>query len=58
MERPEALIGTPTGRTFWTLDIDLPDGPETLKQLEAEHGPLPETARMRTGAAGSSCFSR
>lgn len=55
---PEALIGCPTGeRTgVWVLDVDLPEGPNTLAALEAEHGPLPATLEQRTGSGGQHLF--
>lgn len=55
---PDALIGCPTGEKIglWVLDVDLPDGPETLASLEAENGPLPATKEQRTGSGGSQLF--
>ena len=46
---PQANIGAATGARsgFWVLDVDLPDGPESLAALEAEHGPLPVCAHAR-----------
>src|SRR4051812_8279953 len=44
--RPEALIGLRTGEpsSLFVLDVDNGEvGRASLSQLEAEHGPLPET---------------
>ena len=40
------------GSGIVVIDIDLPDGPETIKALEAKFGPLPETRTQRTGRGG------
>jgi hypothetical protein len=41
------------------LDIDLRDGgPESLATLERTGGPLPETAKARTGGGGMHLFFR
>lgn len=55
---PDASIGAPTGAVngFWVLDIDLPDGPGSLAELEAKHGKLPATLRQRTGGGGFQYF--
>lgn len=47
-------IATGAGSGFFALDID-PEkgGNETLEALIAEHGPLPHTARQRTGSGGT-----
>ncbi len=47
---PQANIGAATGSRsgFWVLDVDLPDGPESLAALEAEHGSLPATIEAST----------
>ena len=51
---PDANIGCPTGEVsgFWVLDVDLPDGPESLRALETRHGELRPSARIRTGSGG------
>ncbi len=51
---PQANIGAATGSRsgFWVLDVDLPDGPESLTVLEAEHGPLPVTIEGSTPRGG------
>lgn len=55
---PNAQIGAVTGKAagFFVLDIDIPDGPETLKELELKNGPLPSTAEQRTGSGGRHLF--
>ena len=47
-------IGVATGRRsgFWVLDIDGEDGLQSLKELESEHGELPETITQITGSGG------
>ena len=55
---PRAHIGTPTS---WcaVLDIDpRHDGDLTLKDLEAKHGVLPETAEVLSGGGGRHVFFR
>ncbi len=51
---PSANIGAATGSRsgFWVLDVDMPDGPESLAALEAEHGPLPVTIEASTPRGG------
>jgi hypothetical protein len=52
---PEANLGIRTGGEsgLVVLDVDLQHGgAATLKRLEAEHGPLAETARSLTGSGG------
>ncbi len=51
---PQANIAAATGSRsgFWVLDIDMPDGPESLTALEAEHGPLPVTIEASTPRGG------
>jgi len=57
---PGASIGVPMGRDagMWCLDIDQPDGPDTLSQLEAKYGKLPSTRAQRTGGGGFQYFFR
>lgn len=55
---PEAAVGIPTGEAagFFVLDIDNKPGGangfEWLDEMEAEHGPLPETARVSSPNGG------
>ena len=55
---PDASIGCPTGYPtgFDALDIDGEEGRASLAQLEAEHGPLPDGPRQRTGGGGEHRF--
>jgi hypothetical protein len=57
---PGAAIGVPTGPSIgcFVLDVDLPQGPDSIKTLEAQHAPLPATAMQRTGSGGFQCFFR
>ncbi len=50
---PQANIGVATGHPFWVLDVDPRAGGDvSLADLEAEHGPLPDTPEWRTGGGG------
>jgi putative DNA primase/helicase len=50
---PRANIGRPTGGDFNVLDVDPHHGGrESLAQLEAQHAPLPVTAKVLTGGGG------
>ncbi len=55
---PDAAIGLPTGSAigFFALDIDNKPGGangfEWLAEMEAEHGPLPQTARVTSPNGG------
>lgn len=51
---PDANIGIATGAAsgLVVLDVDLPDGPASLTQLQGEHEPLPLTCAQRTGSGG------
>lgn len=54
---PDASIGCPTGPAMgWVLDVDQPDGPATLADLEAKRGALPATLEQRTGGGGRQLF--
>lgn len=55
---PMASIGCATGGILgaFVLDVDLPDGPDSLAALEDEHGPLPPTLEQRTGGGGRHLF--
>lgn len=48
---PDANIGLATGApsNVFVLDVDGPEGEESLTALEAEHGPLPATRESLTG---------
>lgn len=51
--RPTANIGICTGWTFFALDVDLRKGGEdSLEELVAKHGPLPDTIQQVTGTGG------
>lgn len=51
-KNPNANIGI-NPRGFFVLDVDPKNGGvDTLKELEAKHGPLPETATQRTPSGG------
>ena len=55
---PLANIGLATGRAV-VLDVDpRHGGDESLRSLEAEHGPLPQTCRTLTGGGGEHIFFR
>ena len=51
---PQANIAAATGPRsgFWVLDIDMPDGPESLAALETEYSPLPLTIEASTPRGG------
>ncbi len=51
---PDANIGVVTGRAsgIVVLDIDLPNGPTSLAQLQSDHDMLPATLTQRTGSGG------
>lgn len=56
-----AAIGLPTGERLgaWVLDLDRHgdvDGHKWLADMEAEHGPLPATARATTANGGTHIF--
>jgi hypothetical protein len=53
---PDANIGSPTGHRSFVLDVDMPDGPESLKNLEWAHGALPATLVQKTGGGGRHLF--
>ena len=57
---PQANIGAATGSRseFWVLDVDVPDGPESLAALEAEHDPLPVTIEANTPRGGRHLYWR
>lgn len=45
-------IAFPEGCGLFVLDIDGEAGKQALRELEAEHGPLPRTAKSVTGSGG------
>jgi hypothetical protein len=54
---PDANIGIATGeRSFDALDVDLPEGPDTLRELEAKYCGLPDTVEQITGSGGRQVF--
>lgn len=59
---PDAAVGIPTGKDagFFVLDIDNKPGGangfEWLAEMEAEHGPLPETARVMSPNGGEHIY--
>lgn len=57
---PEANIAVATGASsgLIVLDVDLPHGPPSLDDLEAENDALPETGEQRTGSGGRQLFYR
>ena len=57
-DNPTASIGMATGKqsNLWVLDIDMPDGPKNLDDLEKEHGKLPTTLTQETGGGGYQFF--
>jgi len=58
-QQPDANVGLRTGveSGVYALDVDAKNGGlETLEKLIAEHGPLPDTPRSRTGGGGLHIF--
>ncbi|GFK93308.1 hypothetical protein NNJEOMEG_01139 [Fundidesulfovibrio magnetotacticus] len=57
---PDASIGCPTGEGLdaFVLDVDQPDGPAALAELESRYGKLPATLEQRTGGGGRQLFFR
>lgn len=55
---PHANVGiaTGTGSALLVLDVDLPEGPDSLARLEHAHGQLPVTTEQRTGSGGRQLF--
>lgn len=55
---PASSIGIATGLAsgLLVLDVDFPDGPDSLAKLEEEYGPLPATLEQRTGSGGRHLF--
>lgn len=46
------------GSGLVVIDVDLPAGAETMKALESEFGPLPDTLTQKTGGNGKHLFFR
>src|SRR5581483_10140535 len=60
-ECPDDNIGLVTGASsgLVVLDVDAgKDGLDTLATLEAQHGPLPDTATVETGGGGRHYYFR
>ncbi len=57
-DAPEANVGIATGLRAgcWVLDIDGERGAQSLAELEAEIGALPETLEQATGSGGRHLF--
>lgn len=61
-DHPDAMVAVPTGSKIgaWVLDLDVKpgigDGHEWLDEMEAIHGPLPDTARSKTLRGGTHIF--
>src|SRR6056297_1896651 len=55
---PDASIGCKCGpdSRIWVVDVDLPDGPETIKRMQRENGDLPATLKQITGSGGLQMF--
>jgi hypothetical protein len=55
---PRANIGMATGKAsgFFVLDVDLPEGAESLASLEAQNCKLPDTVKQNTGSGGLHLF--
>jgi len=56
----EVSIGIPTGEAsgWLVLDVDFPDGPNSLAALEMQYGPLPATMAQHTGSGSTHFFFR
>lgn len=57
---PDANVAVATGPAseLWILDVDMPDGIESLRALESQHAQLPHTLTQRTGGGGLQLFWR
>lgn len=52
---PDANVGIATGKAsgFFVVDVDpRHGGDDTLREVEAQHGPLPDTVESQTGGGG------
>lgn len=53
---PDAGIGIATGQGLVVLDVDVKDGAQgtqSLQELQAQHGPLPQTSAVTTTSGGT-----
>lgn len=55
---PLANIGIAMGNGLMTLDVDGAEGLESVARLQQQRGPLPATARQRTGSGGEQYIFR
>ena len=57
-DNPGASIGMPTGpgNGLWVLDIDMPDGPKSLYEIEKKNARVPDTLIQKTGGGGVQYF--
>ena len=57
-DNPSASIGMPTGpeNGLWVLDIDMPDGPKSLYEIEKKNARVPDTLIQKTGGGGVQYF--
>lgn len=53
---PDANVGLACGAAFWVLDVDQPDGTDTIVALQRRFGRLPASVRQRTGGLGWQLF--
>lgn len=55
---PDNSIGIACGPDsgIWVLDVDLPEGPKTIKAWEDQGLVLPETLKQKTGSGGQQYF--
>ena len=53
---PQANIGVATGDTLVVLDVDLPDGPKSIRELAEDGKVIPKTLTQTTGSGGSQHF--
>ena len=58
IEHPTASIGMPTGPAsgVWVMDIDIPDGEQSLADLKKQNGEIPATLVQMTGSGGRQYF--
>ena len=54
---PDANVGVLMGDRHLGLDVDPPNGEESLERLEAQHGPLPDTFEVKTGRGRQLIFT-
>lgn len=61
---PDAMVGVPTGSLMGAFVLDVDNKPggangfDWLEEMEAEHGPLPHTKRVKTPNGGLHIFFR